>query len=291
MSLFCTQIKNIFDGKLIENTSNSSTMRYFIFSCFLFLFSFAILEMGCNNSASEQASTEAEAEDTLCAADFVTVPDSIAQSDSAQYAAFIDTLKTPPGYKISNAKVTHFVIPVSNIDTLIKWKDEGKILPNVDGDDSTWVMLALETDPKTRIQTITPYFACFSSLGNGKKGPVVYYSLLNPSKVLAIKANTAQANMLAMQKYIDAMPKGTLFYPYGFQLPWSDLVGLSCSLQGDQPNNNLNGVLVIKDNNEVDYYLHSFYARKFTKLSKRRPDDGDGEYFDFTSPCPNSCIP
>lgn len=264
-------------------------MRYFILST-LFMLSLTFLEMACSSSGAEQTSTEAEADGTACADDFATIPDSTAQTDSIEYVNFINGIETPPGYNISNAKVTHFTIPVSNIDTLIKWKSEGKILPKANGDEPTWMMLALETDPKTKIQTITPYFACFSSTKNGDKGPIVYYSLLNPGKVVPIDTKLAVLNTDSMRTYINSLKTGRIFYPYGFQFPWEDLVGLACSLQGDLPNNNLNGVLVIRDNQQVDYYLHSFYSRKSAKLSKRLPDD-DGEYFDFTSPCPTSCIP
>lgn len=264
-------------------------MRYLSF--FILLLSFTLFEMGCNNRAPEQTSNEPESSvnDTLCEANFITVPDSTAETDSAYYVAYINSIAIPAGYNITNPKVNHFSIPISNIDTLIKWKAEGKILPNRNDDDSTWVMLALETDVKTKQQTITPYFACFSSLGEGKKGSVVYYSLRTSGKIVSINPSEAQKNMLAMQQYINALPKGKLFYPYGFQLPWNDLVGLTCSLQGNHPNNTLNGVLVINDENAVDYYLHSFYKRRFVRSNKMPDDDDDDDYFDFTSPCPTSC--
>lgn len=274
-------------------------MRYFIF--FGLLLSFALVEMGCNNQAPEQASNEPESgvSDTICAADFATVPVEEAQKDSTSYSLYISKYPIPKTYKITNPRVTHFVIPIQNIDTLIKWQDEGKILPNINGEDSTWMMLALE--PNNDSSTIVPYFACYSSLEPGKKGPIVYYNLSEAGKITSIPTDTAIAHIDRMKSYIDKVfnkNKSLVIYPHGFQFPWKDLEGLACSLQGQTPNNTLYGVLVIKDKivddqvrKEVDYYLHSFYARKFTKLrSKKRPDD-DGEYFDFTSPCPNSCIP
>jgi hypothetical protein len=260
--------------------------------------------MGCNNGAPEQASTETDSSvnDTLCDADFRTVPDSTAQADSAYYATYINAIKIPAGYTITNPRVNYFSIPINNIDTLIKWKEEGKILPSPDDDASAWVMLALKTQNKQ--QTIIPYFVCYTSLGNGKNGPLVYYDLGDSKKINTIPPATAEKNILEMQGYIKDLPKvkggDTLFYPRGFQFPWKDLEGLACSLRGIVPNNTLNGVLVIKDRvvnatgkdtiqKEVDYYLHSFYARRFTKLSKKRPGDDGGEYFDFVNPCPNSC--
>lgn len=278
-------------------------MRYF--SLFLFLLSFVLVEMGCNNGATEQASNDPESSvnDTLCDADFATVPIEEAQKDSTSYSLYISKYPIPKTYKITNPRVNHFVIPIQNIETLIKWQDEGKILPNTNGEDSTWMMLALE--PNNDSSTIVPYFACYSSLESGEKGPIVYYNLSEAGKVISIPTDTAIAHIDRMKQYIDKVfNKDTLvvkLYPYGFQFPWKDLEGLACSLQGQAPNNTLYGVLVIKDKvvkvngkdtiqKEVDYYLHSFYARRFTKLSKKRPGD-DGEYFDFTSPCPTSCIP
>lgn len=276
-------------------------MRYFSF--FLLLLSFALFEMGCNNGAPGQASNESDSSvnDTLCDTDFRTVPDSTAQADSAYYATYINAIKIPAGYTITNPRVNYFSIPINNIDTLIKWKEEGKILPSPDDDASAWVMLALETQNKQ--QTILPYFVCYTNLGNGKKGPLVYYDLGDSKKIDTIPPATAEKNILEMKGYIKDLPKvkdgDTLFYPRGFQFPWKDLEGLACSLRGIVPNNTLNGVLVIRDKvvnvngkeqvrKEVDYYLHSFYARRFTKLSKKKPGD-DGEYFDFVNPCPTSC--
>ena len=276
-------------------------MRYFSF--FLLLLSFALFEMGCNNGAPEQASNESDSSvnDTLCDADFRTVPVEKAQKDSTSYSLYISEYTIPKTYKITNPRVNHFVIPIQNIDTLIKWKAEGKILPNINGKDSTWTMLALE--PNNDSSTIVPYFACYSSLGPGKKGPIVYFNLSEAGKITSIPTKTAKLHIEKMKLYIDRVfNKDTLvvkLYPYGFQFPWEDLEGLACSLQGQAPNNTLYGVLVIKDKKvegedkiqkEVDYFLHSFYQRRSTKLSKKKPGD-DGEYFDFTSPCPNSCIP
>lgn len=274
-------------------------MRYF--SWFVLLLSFALFEMGCNNGAPGQASNELEsaASDTLCAADFTTVADSTAENDSADYAAFIDEITIPAGYNITNPRVTHFVVPIHHINTLIKWKAEGKIMPNPSGNDSTWTMLALEPSSSDSL-TIVPYFACYTSLGEGKKGPIVYLKLPERGSIDSIPHTAAEANIEQMKKYLRQLTKGQrLFYPYGFQFPWDDLVGLSCSLQGTDPNNSLHGVLVIKDGEvkgraikEVDYYLHSFYKRRFTRLNKSMPgDDDDDEYFDFTNPCPTSCIP
>lgn len=277
-------------------------MRYFIF--FVLLLSFALFEMGCNNGAPEQASNEpaSSTNDTICDADFATVPIEDAQKDSTSYSLYISKYPIPKTYKITNPRVNHFVIPIQNIDTLIEWQAEGKILPNISGEVSTWTMLALE--PNNDSSTIVPYFACYSSSGPGEKGPIVYFNLSEAGKISIIPTNTATANIDSMKSYIDKVfnkNKSLVIYPYGFQFPWKDLEGLACSLRGQVPNNTLYGVLVIKDKvvnengkdttqKEVDYFLHSFYARKRAKLSKRLPDD-DGEYFDFTSPCPNSCIP
>lgn len=268
-------------------------MRYFIFSS-LFLFGFALLEMGCNNGAPEQASNEPESSvnDTLCDADFATVADSTAQADSAYYADYINEIKIPAGYTITNPRVNHFSIPINNIDTLIKWKSEGKILPSPHNDAHAWVMLALET--QNGQQTILPYFVCYTSLSNGQKGPLIYYNLGDAKKIDTIPRASAENNTRKMENYIKALPKvkggDTLVYPHGFQFPWKDLEGLACSLRGLLPNNSLNGVLVITDNKQVDYYLHSFQKRRFIKRSKKHgDDDGGGEYFNFTSPCPTSC--
>jgi len=267
-------------------------MRYFSF--FVLLLCFVLLETGCNNQATEQVSNEPESgsSDTTCAADFETVPDSTAQVDSAYYSAYINEIKIPAGYKITNPRVNHFSIPINNIDTLIKWKAEGKILPGTDNDAYAWVMLALETQNEQ--QTILPYFVCYTNLGNGKKGPLVYYDLGDSKKIDTIPLATAEKNILEMERYIKALPKvkggDTLIYPHGFQFPWKDLEGLACSLQGLVPNNTLNGVLVITNKKQVDYYLHSFQQRRFVKRSnKQGDDDGGGEYFNFTSPCPTSC--
>lgn len=278
-------------GNQSENTSNSSTMRYF--SLFVWLLCFVLLETGCNNGAPGQVSNEPEsgASDTICAADFEIVPDSTAQIDSAYYTAYINGIKIPAGYNITNSRVNHFSIPINNIDTLIKWKVEGKILPSSDNNATAWVMLALET--QNGQQTILPYFVCYTNLGNGKKGPLVYYNLGDSKKIDTIPLAIAKKNTWEMERYIKALPKvkggDTLIYPHGFQFPWNDLEGLACSLQGLVPNNTLNGVLVI-NNKQVDYYLHSFQQRRFIKRSKKSgDDDGGGEYFNFTSPCPTSC--
>lgn len=274
-------------------------MRYFIF--FGLLLSFAFFEMGCNNGAPEQASNESDFVETPCDTIFREVDPTRAQLDSAQYAIFINKVKLPKGYNITNPRVTYFVVPVRHIDTLIKWKAEGKIMPNVDGDDPTWTMLALEKDSDSDSLTIVPYFACYSSSG-GKQGPIVYFKLPERGHIDTIPSQVATANMKAMKTYIDSVFNGKkLFYPYGFQFPWSDMTGLACSLQGEDPNNSLHGVLVIKDatddvddpnkeKKQVDYYLHAFYKSKAAKSRKARPGD-DGDYFDFTNPCPNSCIP
>lgn len=267
-------------------------MRYFSF--FVLLLSFALFEMGCNNGAPGQASNESESDsnNTICDADFATVPDSTAQADSAYYSAYINEIKIPAGYTITNPRVNHFSIPINNIDTLIKWKGEGKILPGPENDAPAWVMLALET--QNGQQTILPYFVCYTNLGNGKKGPLVYYNLGDSKKIDTIPLAIAKKNTGEMEHYIKALPKvkggDTLIYPHGFQFPWKDLEGLACSLRGLVPNNSLNGVLVITDKKQVDYYLHSFQQRRFIKRSnKSGDDDGGGEYFNFTSPCPTSC--
>lgn len=275
-------------------------MRYF--SLFVLLLCFVLLETGCNNGAPGQASNESEsgASDTICDADFRTVPVEEAQKDSTDYALYINNYPIPKTYKITNPRVTHFVIPIQNIDTLVQWKADGKILPNANGNDSTWMMLALEPTGSDS-STIVPYFACYTNL-KGKKGPIVYFNLSEAGKVIPIPTKIAKANIDSMKSYIDTVfntnQSVVKLYPYGFQFPWADLEGLACSLRGHLPNNSLNGVLVIREKKadghlqkEVDYYLHSFTQRNFTKLNKKKGDDGGGEYFDFTSPCPNSCIP
>lgn len=275
-------------------------MRYF--SLFILLLSFALFEMGCNNRAPEQAVNEPESSmnDTLCIQDFRTVPVEEAQKDSTAYALYISDYPIPETYKITNPRVTHFVIPIQNIDTLVQWKADGKILPNIHGNDSTWMMLALEpTGPDS--STIVPYFACYTSL-KGKKGPIIYYNLSEAGKIIRLSSKTAESNISSMQSYIDTVfntnQSVVKLYPYGFQFPWGDLEGLACSLRGELPNNSLNGILVIREKKvdghlqkEVDYYLHSFSQRRFAKLNKKKGRNDDGEYFDFTSPCPNSCIP
>jgi hypothetical protein len=195
-------------------------MRYFIF--FGLLLSFALFEMGCNNGAPGQASNESDSSvnDTLCDADFRTVPVEKAQKDSTSYSLYISKYPIPKTYKITNPRVTHFVIPIQNIETLIKWKAEGKILPNINGEDSTWMMLALE--PNNDSSTIVPYFACYSSLGPGKKGPIVYFNLSKAGEIISIPTDTATAHIDSMKCYIDKVfNKDTLvvkLYPYGFQL-------------------------------------------------------------------------
>lgn len=270
-------------------------MRYFIF--FGLLLSLAFFEMGCNNGAPGQASNESDFVETLCdTVLFREVDPTRAQLDSSQYATFINEVKLPKGYNITNPRVTYFVVPVRHIDTLIKWKTEGKIMPNPNGDDPTWTMLALEKDRDSDSLTIVPYFACYSSSG-GKQGPIVYFKLPEHGPIDTILQQEAKDNVDSMRVYLFKLSIGKkLFYPHGFQFPWNDMTGLACSLQGEGPNNSLHGVLVIKDvenkrgkiEHEVDYYLHAFYKSKAAKSRKARPGD-DGDYFDFTSPCPNSC--
>lgn len=254
---------------------------------------FILMELSsCNNnsSADQGASTENTlAQDPNCDLDILTVPDSVARLDSLHYLEYIRRVVFPPGYSITNPQVNAFAIPVENVDTLTKWESEGKIFPNTDGTDSSWVMLALETDATTKQQTITTYFACYSAL-KGKKGPIVYFNLNTSGKVIALDPVLANQNIDAMKSYIDQLQKGKPkpFYPYGFQFPWDDLVGIACSVKGVRPNNTIYGILVVNKKDTVDYYVHSFYQQK----QKRRDlDEGDGEYYDFTNPCPTSCIP
>lgn len=273
-------------------------MRYFIF--FGLLLSFALFEMGCNNGAPEQVSDDSDFVETPCDTTFREVSAPQAKLDSDEYAIFIHKVELPKW--ITNSTVTYFVVPVRHIDTLIKWQNEGKIMPNQSGDNPTWTMLALEHSG-TDSFTIVPYFACYSTIDGNKQGPIVYFKLPERGEIDSIPTGAAVVNIKAMNIYIDKyLNSDEVFYPYGFQFPWSDLVGLSCSLQGEDPNNSLHGVLVLKDreddndkdkdrkDKEVDYYLHAFYKSKVAKSSKGRPGDG-GDYFDFTSPCPNSCIP
>lgn len=283
-------------------------MRYF--SLFILLLSFALFEMGCNNRAPEQVANEPESSmnDTLCIQDFRTVPVEEAQKDSTAYALYISDYPIPETYKITNPRVTHFVIPIQNIDTLVQWKADGKILPNANGNDSTWMMLALEPTSSDS-STIVPYFACYTNL-KGKKGPIVYFNLSKAGKIIPIPTKIAKVNIDSMKSYIDTVfntnQSVVKLYPYGFQFPWGDLEGLACSLRGELPNNSLNGVLVIREKKvgdhlqkgigdhlqkEVDYYLHSFSQRRFAKLNKKKGRNDDGEYFDFVNPCPTSCIP
>lgn len=252
---------------------------------------FILMELSsCNNNSKADlgASTEkTSAQEPNCDLDILTVPDSVARLDSLHYLEYIRSVVFPPGYSITNPQVNAFAIPVQNVDTLTKWESEGKILPNPGSTDSSWVMLALETDSKTKRQTITTYFACYSA-SEGKKGPIVYYNLHNPGKVILLDPVLANQNIDAMKSYIDKLQKGKPFYPYGFQFPWDDLVGIACSVQGARPNNTIYGILVINSKDTVDYYVHSFYQKK---QKGRNLDGGDGEYYDFTNPCPNSCIP
>ncbi len=278
-------------------------MRYFIF--FGLLFSFALFEMGCNNGAPEQASNESDFVETPCDTPSREVDPTRAQLDSAQYAIFINGVKLPKKVKITNPTVTYFVVPIRHINTLIKWQNEGKIMPNQSEDNLTWTMLALEKDSDSDSSTIVPYFVCYSTIDSNKQGPIVYFKLPERGEIDTIPTEVAQANTKAMENYIDKyLNSEKVFYPHGFQFPWSDMVGLSCSLQGEDPNNSLHGILVLKDREddkdkdkqknknkkgkEVDYYLHAFYNSKVAKSRKGRPGDG-GDYFDFTSPCPNSC--
>ncbi|AEE49392.1 hypothetical protein [Haliscomenobacter hydrossis] len=243
-----------------------------------------------NNSkaASESLAENASAQDTSCDLDILTVPYAIARVDSLRYLEYIKKATLPVGYSITNPLVNYFTIPVQNVDTLVSWEKQGKILPNPGSTDSSWVMLALETDGATKRQTITTYFACYSALAGGKKGPMVYYNLQNPGKVNSLDPVLAKQNIAAMKTYIDKLQKDKPFYPYGFQFPWDDLVGIACSVKGVRPNNTIYGILVINNKDTVDYYIHSFYQRAQKRADL---DEGDGEYYDFTSPCPNSCIP
>lgn len=230
-------------------------------------------------------------------------PTGIAIEDSSIYNTVIDIITPPSVYaSISNPTVGYFPVSLENIEKLKQMDEKCEILPGEGSDVLSWFYLALKPGKKPAKDTITLYFVCYK----GKKdednhcvstNDLIFFDLGNPNKLIRIPSEIASDHMQRFQKYIDKRIKSLdleLFYPYGFQLPWCDLLAVGENV-GTNKDNRVHCVLVIKSKRDdpsvpaVSMLIRTFKQNKPTQaLAEEGDDDG---YYDFMFPCPNSCIP